>query len=182
MLKYDNKQKPAEYILTRSVAAVRRAIRFESHSLTCMFGTTCNICRLTQTCTIVKQENKNHPSPLAILTEVFLPTSSACLCIAKHSYNKMDFIFDSMRRGCQATIIHRMQRRKWSGEWRRRCLATATHQRSLLWLEAPIGYHSVRLVLRVLPSASHSPTIGFCVESQCIWGKWRKQKYHTEQK
>lgn len=101
--------------------------------------------------------------PLAILTEVFLPIFRLPL-IAKHS-NKRKFY----------TWFHatRLPGNDFppNSSWKGRCLATATQQRSLLWLEAPIGYHSVRLVLRVLPSASHSPTIGFCVESQCIWGK-----------
>lgn len=134
MLKYDNKQNQQNtYSLEARSSSARRAIRFESHSPTCMFGTTCNICRLTQTCTIVKQENKtkNYPS-LSYSHGSVLANFFRLPLIAKHSYKeKRDFIFDSMPRGCQATTIHRMHRRTWR-KWKRRCLATATHQRSLL--------------------------------------------------
>lgn len=140
-----------------------------------MFGTTCNICRLTQTCTIVKQENKtkNYPS-LSYSHGSVLANFFRLPLIAKHSYKKKGILY--------LIPCHAVARQRLSTECsvekgrkrERRCLATATHQRSLLWLEAPIGYHSVRLVLRVLPSASHSPTIGFCVESQCIL-RWVKE-------
>lgn len=176
MLKYDNKQNQQNtYSLEARSSSARRAIRFESHSpkLACLAPLATFADSHKRARSWNKKTKQKTTLPLAILTEVFLPTSSACLWLPNiPSYKKRDFIFDSMPRGCQATTIHRMHRRTWR-KWKRRCLATATHQRSLLWLEAPIGYHSVRLVLRVLPSASHSPTIGFCVESQCIL-RWVK--------
>lgn len=129
-----------------------------------------------------KKTKQKTTLPLAILTEVFLPTSSACLWLPNIVTKKKGILY--------LIPCHAVARQRVSTEctvekgrkWKRRCLATATHQRSLLWLEAPIGYHSVRLVLRVLPSASHSPTIGFCVESQCIlrWVKETKISHWTK--